>query len=464
MTKLQTVTVGAGGQASVTFSNIPQNYTDLKIVASARSDRADTSDNFIITFNGVTTGYSYKYIQGSGATAYSGNSTTGYVGNLDASTATASTFGSAEFYIPNYTSNTYKSVSSDTVDESNNTNAYATLNEQLWSNPAAITSINFKPQVGSNFVQFSTFYLYGIKNAQKTAGNSIKATGGNIVFDGTYVYHVFPSTGAFVPTQALTVDALVIAGGGSGASGGNSGGAGGGGAGGFLGFANQSFISGTSYVCTVGAGGAAVSQYGGTAANGNTGNDSQLGSLTTVKGGGYGGGGLLDGVGTAGGPGGSGGGAGRWSNSASFNGGTATSGQGNNGGGALSTGAGGRCSGGGGGAGGVGTTTTNVGTANGGIGLNTYSSWATATGTGVSGYYAGGGAGSAIGQGPASGGLGGGGGAPLPLTTPSGATQTATSGTANTGGGGGGMGGGDIDQYKVSGAGGSGIIIVRYRG
>ena len=37
MKALQTVTVGAGGAATVTFSSIPQTYTDLILVVSKYS-------------------------------------------------------------------------------------------------------------------------------------------------------------------------------------------------------------------------------------------------------------------------------------------------------------------------------------------------------------------------------------------------------------------------------------------
>lgn len=159
------ITVGSGGAASIDFSTIPSTYTDLVVKVSARSNRSDTSDNLIISFNGSTSSLSFRYLQGSGATAYSSSGSTGYVGSLDGNTATSSTFGNADIYIPNYAGSTYKSVSSDTVDETNATNAYATLTAQLWSNTAAITSISLKPQVGSLFNQHSTAYLYGVSNA-----------------------------------------------------------------------------------------------------------------------------------------------------------------------------------------------------------------------------------------------------------------------------------------------------------
>lgn len=456
MTKLASTTVGVGGTAAISFSNIPQGYTDLKIIVSARNT-TNTLD-CTITFNSSTTGYTRRDLYGNGSSATTTSASDQYVIWLSQNSDTASTFGNAEIYIPNYSGFNYKSFHSDSVTENNATQAYQFLHAGLWSNSSPITSITLTS--GSSFAQHSTFTLYGIKNMRQSAGNSIKATGGNIVFDGTYVYHVFNSTGAFVPTQSFTADALVIAGGGSGAAGGNSGGAGGGGAGGLLTFANQSFATGITYTATVGAGGAAVTTTGGSAVNGNTGNDSQLGSLTTVKGGGYGGGGLLDGVGSNGGPGGSGGGAGRWSNSAGFSGGAATAGQGNAGGGSTTTG-GGRGSGGGGGAGAAGTTGVNTSNNDGagGSGITLASIGLSSLSIGVNGYIAGGGGGSSVYTANGLAGAGGGGAGPQAT----GSAQTSNSGTPNTGGGGGGMGGGDAAVSKTSGAGGSGIIVIKYK-
>jgi len=112
MTLITSVTVGSGGAASVTLpatGTIPQTYTDLKIVISARSSYVTDPDvNIYAKFNGSSTGYSSRAVFGNGSGAFSYSSTTaGYTGLINASAATASTFGSTEIYIPNYTSTNY---------------------------------------------------------------------------------------------------------------------------------------------------------------------------------------------------------------------------------------------------------------------------------------------------------------------------------------------------------------------
>jgi hypothetical protein len=166
MTLIEAKTL-ASSATSITFSSIPQTYTDLKLVTSARMSLNSTA--YGLNFNGSTSGYSYKRLWGDGSTANSGqgSSLTIMEGILALSqlSNTANTFGSAEIYIPNYTSGNNKSVSVDALLETNGTSAYTELYAGLWGNTAAITSILITPADSGSFVQYSTFYLYGIKSS-----------------------------------------------------------------------------------------------------------------------------------------------------------------------------------------------------------------------------------------------------------------------------------------------------------
>jgi hypothetical protein len=419
--------------ASVTFSNIPQTgYTDLKIVYSLRSDNGD--DYFALTFNGSSSTFTSRDIQGGGTSATSASRTDNlFVFTQDPSSMTANTFSNGELYIPNYLGSTNKSFSQDTVYENNATGAGMALRAGLWSTTSAISSIGIAKASG-NFVQYSTFSLYGLAALGTTPTIAPKASGGNIQTDGTYWYHTFLTTGAFVPATTLNADVLTIAGGG----GGGAWRAGGGGAG-EIRYATSQSVSANSYTVTVGAGGAGGIATGNTSVDnrGSTGSNSVLPGFVTANGGG-GGGCYQDPRPTTnsnGKSGGSGGGA-----SLAGSGGAVSSGSGGTGYGFAGSNDGGS-TGGGGGAG------SSSGNNNGGAGLNTWSSWATTTATGVSGYYAGGGGGSYSGTG------GSGGGGNGDSTGGSG----RTAGTTNTGGGGGG-------SYNNNDGmpGGSGIVIIRY--
>jgi hypothetical protein len=166
-TLIASSTVGSGGVSSVTFSSIPSTYTDLIVKMTCRFDQPYDAANLNIRFNGDSAAnYSTRRLKGTGSAAQSDNTSaaTQMVFNYGAgNNLTANTFNNGEMYIPNYTSSNYKSVSSDVVTENNATAAYTVLQAGLWSNTAAITSI----AIGSdgNWVQYSTFYLYGIKNS-----------------------------------------------------------------------------------------------------------------------------------------------------------------------------------------------------------------------------------------------------------------------------------------------------------
>jgi hypothetical protein len=155
------------GQTSIEFTSIAGTYTDLCLKLSLRTDRSAPESALRLTFNNSATGYSNRMIEGNGASAasYTGGSTFIDLGYAPAATATASTFNNHELYIPNYAGSANKSVSIDAVQENNTSTAYANLIAGLWSNSAAITSIKVVPSTAVNFVQYSTAYLYGVKNA-----------------------------------------------------------------------------------------------------------------------------------------------------------------------------------------------------------------------------------------------------------------------------------------------------------
>jgi hypothetical protein len=168
---IQSVTVGAGGAANITFSSIPSTYTDLVIKLSTRGSRTDQAfDILTFNFNGdSSTVYSYRNVTGLNAAAGSLNGSGG--GSIlaaaynDTNLATASTFGNGEIYIPNYTSANFKSISADSVSETNAANgAIVALGAGLFSKTTAISSITFA-QGSGNIVQHSTATLYGIKNS-----------------------------------------------------------------------------------------------------------------------------------------------------------------------------------------------------------------------------------------------------------------------------------------------------------
>ena len=160
---LASSTVGVGGASTITFNNIPQNYTDLVLKISARTTRAaQVSDAISVSINGVATNQTSLYLEGSGSATGSGTLTS-FRTQATGAGATANTFGNSEFYFPNYAGSTNKSASSDGVSENNATAANAWLVANLWSQTVAINQITVTDLNSATFVQYSTAYLYGIR-------------------------------------------------------------------------------------------------------------------------------------------------------------------------------------------------------------------------------------------------------------------------------------------------------------
>lgn len=161
-------TVGSGGVASISFTSIAATYTDLQVVASLRTDGTFGNpwyDSYI-TVNSAN--LSFKDIISTGTSATSRTDTTNFVTlGVTSSGATGSTFGNISLYIPNYAGSNYKSASMDSVAENNAASNGMGLSAGLYSSSSAITSITITPYNSPTvkFAQYSTVYLYGIKNS-----------------------------------------------------------------------------------------------------------------------------------------------------------------------------------------------------------------------------------------------------------------------------------------------------------
>ena len=262
---------------------------------------------------------------------------------------------------------------------------------------------------------------------------SITGTGNTTTIDGDYSVHKFITSGNFVTDSILSVEYLVVAGGGAGAGRDGTGAGGGGGAGGYrvgTGFA----VSADTHAITVGDGGT-----GAASGAADDGDDSIFSSITSTGGGG--GGHYNSNPGRAGG---SGGGSGGGSSGAAGAGNTPSTSpsQGNSGSTGYQTAPYGPA-GGGGGSGGAGVTTTSSQGGGGGAGTAN-----DIIETGVNVIYAAGGGGASLGVGGSSG-IGG--------VGANGNTTAPGNGVANTGSG----GGGSIESTFSGGNGGKGIVVIR---
>jgi hypothetical protein len=176
---LATVTVGTTAVASITFSGIPQNYKHLQIRSIGRTSRTDyILEDANVTMNGDT-GANYSWHRmftnpavGNGTISNSFGASANYI-NSTAIFATAGApsglFGTSVTDILDYSSTTkFKSVRSITGLDTNgqsllSVEGFVETMSGTWLNSNPITSLTWTPTTGTNFIQHTTFALYGVK-------------------------------------------------------------------------------------------------------------------------------------------------------------------------------------------------------------------------------------------------------------------------------------------------------------
>jgi hypothetical protein len=158
---IATNTVGTA-TTTVTFSSIPQTYTDIVVASSIQ---VSGNVNVFMTFNSDTgANYSFTLLQGDGTSASSSRATSQNRIQLDSVAFppfSGSSFAPGLVHLNNYSnSTTYKTA----LIRANNAAAGVSLFSGLWRNTAAITTVTFVAGA-VNFAVGTTFTLYGIKAA-----------------------------------------------------------------------------------------------------------------------------------------------------------------------------------------------------------------------------------------------------------------------------------------------------------
>jgi hypothetical protein len=167
---IATLTVGAGGSTGVTFSSIPSTYKHLQVRILGRTDRsANVSDGVLYRLNNDSTSANYTahYVGGDGSSTF-------------AAAENGSWSGAVALRIPGAGagSNIFGTIITDILDV-NSTNKYKTLRHlggqdlngsgeiyfqsNAWLSTSAVTSLVVVPRTGTNFVQYTSIALYGIK-------------------------------------------------------------------------------------------------------------------------------------------------------------------------------------------------------------------------------------------------------------------------------------------------------------
>jgi hypothetical protein len=170
---IQTFTVGSGGQSTISFTSIPSTYKHLQVRIFGQTNRTVFGiDNINLILNSDSgSNYAWHLITGDGANpnAAGAASQTSFL-NLSGTNGTTA-------------GNSFSATIIDLLDYAN-TSKYKTgrvlsgvdingtlsglggrvgLFSGLWMNTNAITRLDFTPNTGTLFTQYSSFALYGIK-------------------------------------------------------------------------------------------------------------------------------------------------------------------------------------------------------------------------------------------------------------------------------------------------------------
>ena len=161
---IATVTVGAGGSSTVTFSSIPSTYKHLQVRGIQRTSAGTNNWGLRIRLNSDTgSSYTHHNLRGDGANA----SAEGYANQtymyLDrAAPSDANIFGGVVIDFLDYTNTNKYTTMRGLAGQDRNGAGQISFNSGVWMNTAAVNSLTFTLESG-NFTQYSHFALYGIK-------------------------------------------------------------------------------------------------------------------------------------------------------------------------------------------------------------------------------------------------------------------------------------------------------------
>jgi hypothetical protein len=165
---LATVTLSAA-TASITFAGIPAGYKNLQIRYMARSSQSGGTSSLKLRFNGDTASNYYAYHEiygdGSATNAYVGGTAAFIqIDQIPGATRAANVFGTGVIDIVDYGFvNKNKTVRTLAGWDANGVGA-TIFTSGLWMNSSVgVTSIDLTDYYGANFVQYSSFALYGVK-------------------------------------------------------------------------------------------------------------------------------------------------------------------------------------------------------------------------------------------------------------------------------------------------------------
>lgn len=168
---IATVSVGAGGQTTISFTSIPSTYKHLQVRGILKTDRATYgNDGLYVKVNSNSSNYAQHYILGDGsaASASGGGGNTqiliGWAGTNAGNSSAANVIDILDYADTNKYK-TFRNLSG--VDLNGTVAGYGGLvalhSGMYYGGTSAITQLDFTSSNAATFQQYSHLALYGIK-------------------------------------------------------------------------------------------------------------------------------------------------------------------------------------------------------------------------------------------------------------------------------------------------------------
>lgn len=174
---IATVTVGAGGSSSISFSSIPTGYKHLQLRGSLQTNRASyIVDNTMVRLNSDSgSNYGRHNVGASAATTTAPEAYGTGSANFAGPIPTPSSVATDRFngfvldildYLDTNKNTTIRILGGYDINGTAGTGSFGGclyLSSGVWLNTAAVNAVSFTPVDGTQFTQYSTVALYGIK-------------------------------------------------------------------------------------------------------------------------------------------------------------------------------------------------------------------------------------------------------------------------------------------------------------
>lgn len=162
---ISTVTVGAEGASSVSFSNIPASFKHLQIRGVARATSGSQNAGTLRLNGDTSTNYTFHQLFSNGSNGSSNgdiNSTWMYFQKVPGSSDPSNVYGAVTIDILEYANTSKNKVMRYLGGANTNGSGFIFVGSNAWYSTAPVSSLTLAVD-GSTFAQHTKFALYGIQ-------------------------------------------------------------------------------------------------------------------------------------------------------------------------------------------------------------------------------------------------------------------------------------------------------------